>query len=631
MTKLKKHFIIVLYIIYEIDINCNRKEDFMKRLICMLMALLLLVSCGSPATPPETEPDVTTEATTEATTTEEVTTTEEATTTEEVTTTEATATTETTTVTTTEATTDKTTEATTVTTTEATTVTTTEATTTAVTEKETSSKGEFSLAKSVFKSEDLGLSISKTLKRAYKDKTDTNPISSEIFFADPTAVEYEGRLYVYGTYDTAQFEANGGKGDNSYGAIGSLACYSTADMVNWQYEGEIKVTEIATWAGCSWAPSIVSRVEDDGKTHFYLYFCNSGAGVGVLHSTSPTGPWDDPKGSAIVSYWHPSVQNDPIVWCFDPGVVIDDNGDAWLAFGGGGGGENGHSHIYTGNSRIVKLKDDMYTMDGTPMVVDVPYHFEANELNYVNGTYIWSYCTNWDERDEWPSDLKGSAPDKCVMAYMTTKTPNDPDSWEYQGVYLKNPTGYGYSFSNNHTHIHKFGSKWYVLYQNVLLLSNMRIDGAGGYRSVGVNTIEMDEKTGILSKGKMSDAGVTQIKYVNAFDVNEAECFKLSAGITHKKYNNGMTVKVTENGSYLMVNGVSFKGGAEAFAAIVKGEGIIEVRVDSVSSEAVGTLQFDTDGKFKAIYCDLTEKLDDSHSIYLVFNGKFEIDKWEFN
>ncbi len=621
MTMRKNQSIII---IYQTDINCNRKEDFMKRLICMLMALLLLAACGSPATPPATEPDVTTEeTTTEATTTEEVTTTE-ATTTEV--TTEATTeevTTEATTVTTTEAT---TTEATTVTTTEATTV-----TTTAATEKEAPAEDKFSLAESVFKSEALGLSISKTLQNTYKSKTATNPISSEIFFADPTAVEYEGRLYVYGTYDTAQFEANGGKGDNSYGAIGSLACYSTADMVNWQYEGEIKVTEIATWADCSWAPSIVSRVEEDGKTHFYLYFCNSAAGVGVLHSTSPTGPWNDPKGSPIVSYWDPSVQADPIVWCFDPGVVIDGNGDAWLAFGGGGGGENGHSNIYTGNSRIVKLKDDMYTMDGTPMVVDVPYHFEANELNYVNGTYIWSYCTNWSERNEWPSDLKGNAPEMCTMAYMTTKTPDDPDSWVYQGEYLKNPTAYGYPFSNNHTHIHKFGSKWYVLYQNVALLNNMKLDGASGYRSVGINTIDMDEQTGILSNGRMSDAGVKQIKYVNPFDVNEAECYKLSAGIAHKKYNNGMTLKITENGSYIMVNGVNFKDGAEAFAAIVKGKGIVEVRVDSASSEAIGTLQFDTDGKFKAIYCDLVEKLEEAHSIYLVFNGDFEIDKWEFN
>ena len=37
-------------------------------------------------------------------------------------------------------------------------------------------------------------------------KQNRNPISTNIFCADPTAVEYEGRLYVYGTNDTEQAE-----------------------------------------------------------------------------------------------------------------------------------------------------------------------------------------------------------------------------------------------------------------------------------------------------------------------------------------------------------------------------------------------------------------------------------------
>ncbi len=616
----------------------------MKRLICLALAIMLILSgCASDAIPQGDEPlatDTPVEeeiATTTSQTTEEVTATMEETTAETTTTHESATEAETTTeITTTEeaATTETTTAEATTTTEETTTeaVTTTEATTkaaTVTTKKEEAQKSEFSIAKTLIKSDNKSYSISKR-QPAYKGTGDTNPISSSIFFADPTAVEYDGRLYIYGTYDSDQFEANGGKGDNGYGNIGSLACYSTADMVNWQFEGIIEVTKIAKWAACSWAPSIVSRVEDDGKTHFYLYFANSGAGVGVLTSTSPTGPWADPIGKAIVDYWHPYISDDPIVWCFDPGVVIDDNGVGWLTFGGGGGGQNGHSGLYTGNSRIVKLGDDLVSMDGKPVVVDVPYHFEANELNYINGTYIWSYCTNWDERNQWPDELKGIAPDKCVMAYMTSKTPLDPDSWEYQGVYLKNPTGYNYPFSNNHTHIHKFGNKWYVLYQNVALLDNMKLQDASGYRSIGINTIEVDEENAAIKMGRMSDAGVTQIKYVNPFNVNEAECFKLSAGTEYKKYNNGMTVDTEKEGSYVMVNGVNFKDGADAFAAIVKGKGVVEIRVDDVKSEAVGNIQFDTDGEFVSVWNELDERIEGAHSIYLVFKGDFEIDKWEF-
>jgi len=120
-------------------------------------------------------------------------------------------------------------------------------------------------------------------------KTTGNPLISNIFCADPTAVEYEGRLYVYGTNDQQQYEAVGAEGSNTYEHIKSLVMLSTDDMVNWTYHGTIDVGEISPWAIASWAPSVVSRVEEDGKTHFYLYYSNSGWGVGVLTADSPTG------------------------------------------------------------------------------------------------------------------------------------------------------------------------------------------------------------------------------------------------------------------------------------------------------------------------------------------------------
>ena len=80
-----------------------------------------------------------------------------------------------------------------------------------------------------------GFSISGSLSETDKPIGDHNPIASNVFFADPTSVEYEGRLYVYGTCDQQEYDAKGGFGDNSYGAINTLACYSTDDMVNWTY------------------------------------------------------------------------------------------------------------------------------------------------------------------------------------------------------------------------------------------------------------------------------------------------------------------------------------------------------------------------------------------------------------
>ena len=51
-----------------------------------------------------------------------------------------------------------------------------------------------------------GIIIDSVSGNVYKNEMNANPISPNIFCADPTAVEYNGRLYVYGTNDQQQAE-----------------------------------------------------------------------------------------------------------------------------------------------------------------------------------------------------------------------------------------------------------------------------------------------------------------------------------------------------------------------------------------------------------------------------------------
>ena len=83
-----------------------------------------------------------------------------------------------------------------------------------------------------------GIIIDEVSGNVYKNERNANPISPSIFCADPTAVEYDGRLYVYGTNDQQQSE-EGTK--NDYAHIKSLVVFSTDDMVNWIYHGRIEV------------------------------------------------------------------------------------------------------------------------------------------------------------------------------------------------------------------------------------------------------------------------------------------------------------------------------------------------------------------------------------------------------
>ena len=344
----------------------------------------------------------------------------------------------------------------------------------------------------------------------YKDTRFNNPISPDFFCADPTAVEYNGRLYVYGTNDHQQFEIAGPDKDNTYEKIKSLLVFSTDDMVNWTYHGEINVGEIAPWITASWAPSIVSRVESDGKTHFYLYFSNSGIGTGVITSTDPVTGWTDPLGHCFVTSQSPGIDGSDTP--FDPGVVIDDNGVGWLAVGGGD-----QTAAMPDGARIVQLGDDMISFASDFKRIYAPYHFEANELNYINGTYVYTYCSNWADRSNIQWDYDCDAPGGCGMVYMTTKTPLDPDSWQVKGECFKQPGECGFDYSNNHTHMHKFKGKWYMFYHTLTLKHGMGITGA--YRSMGVDEVNVDEENVTIE-----DAGGTKkgVKANGTFDPYKA-------------------------------------------------------------------------------------------------------------
>ena len=491
------------------------------------------------------------------------------------------------------------------------------------------SPSDFTFEGQLVPSQDYGYKVGDTLTEAFKAPDENNPLSSDIFFADPTSVEYDGRLYIYGTNDSQEFDKKTGFGSNSYGGINTLACYSTDDMSNFRYEGTIPVCEIATWAGCSWAPSIVSREESDGKTHFYLYFANSGANIGVLTSTSPTGPWSDPVGGPLVYNEMEGLKDDPVVWCFDPGVCIDDNGVGWIAFGGGKGEHQ--SGLMTGNCRIARLGKDMISIDSEIVKVPTYFHFEANELNFIGGKYVLTYCSNYEDRSVFPVTL-GAAPQTCSMCYMVADDPLDADSWKWGGEYLTNPNQHGYPFSNNHSHLQKYGDKYYLLYQNVSLLENMgKLSTADGFRSIGIDLCEVDEANAVISPSKMSDAGVEQIKDHSAFEITEAETVHTTAGLKYYTDEEGsLFVTSISDGDWLEVTNVDFGSGANSFAARVRGRGIIEIRLDKPDAKPVGSIQFETGDEVLAISGALDKTVSGTHDLYLVFGGSFVFDKWQF-
>ena len=471
-----------------------------------------------------------------------------------------------------------------------------------------------------------GTIIDEVSGNVYKTELNANPISPNIFCADPTAVEYEGRLYVYGTNDTQQAEEDT---VNDYDQIKSLVVFSTDDMVNWIYHGRIEIGEIAPWIANSWAPSIVSRVEDDGLTHFYLYFSNGGAGVGVVTSTDPVGPWSDPLGEPLIYQNMPGLVNCPAP--FDPGVCIDEEGTGWLSFGGGVAADEGV--IHTKVPKIVKLGDDLLSLDSDFVSIDAPYFFEASELNYIDGTYYYSYSTDWQTRGVgW--DYEGiSPPPVSSIAYLTTKTPLDEDSWEYKGAYFynsgQNADGEsGMRWGNNHTHFTEYQDTNYIIHHTLLL--EELTDGIAGFRSIMVDYLPIDKATGDIPITAATRQGVSQIKLLDPYAKNAGALMFTSADIDYTPGANP-NAKSSANGAWLYIRGADFGYGASEFIAKVKGKGRIEVRLDDLSSEAVAFIEFDCNEYTNVRSTDFAQFEGRNHNVYLVFSDSdIEIDSWQF-
>ena len=510
----------------------------------------------------------------------------------------------------------------------------------------------------------LALHLSaQTLEKNYKGLSDGNPISASVFCADPTALDYNGCLYVYGSNDHQQFIKNNRKNGNGYGDIKSIVVFSTDDLVNWTFHGTIDTKKICSgWTsnpwyqgyGVSWAPSVVWRTTEDGTEEFFLYFCNSSHGIGVLKADSPLGPWTSPLTRLMI---HRDTKGaTPCSAVFDPGVVIDENGVGWITFGGLDPVDGG-TDIQPKNARIAKLKPSMTAIDGSIVKIPAPYHFEANELNIMDGKFVYTYCSNWADRKDtdWSNYKKEqgisfSKPDKCTMCYMVSDDPMNPDSWVYKGVYGKHP---GFPSPNNHSHLHLFQGNYYYIYHWGPLMKKM-IDGGAidnscdGYRSICVNLATVNEESQKVNSVTLNMAGATAIKNLDPYTLQEAETTANSGGVMYEDYKNvesdtkisslgndasrNLYVKM-KAGAWTMVRNADFgEKGAQSFLLRVKGTGRMEVRFVKTKAP-VATVEFNSSSWEDYVIDVDPEVFNGVHNLFFVFReaDKVQFDAWRFS
>lgn len=272
---------------------------------------------------------------------------------------------------------------------------------------------------------------------------------------DPSVLVDGDTVYLYVGHDVAA--------DESYN-IPEYLCYSSKDLVNWEYNGVSFRVNPSTvpWASGSdsaWAAQVLKH---NGK--YYLYYCTWGNStykgyqcIGVAAADKPEGPYTNVSTTPMINGYTMTTENSSGWNDIDPTGWIETDA-------------NGVEHIYLnwGNSEnyTCELNDDMISVkdisgDGQITSADIvhstfnnidgvyteaPYLYRRTDENgNYTGKYYLFFAKDW--REQW--------------AYATTDDVMS-GSWDYGNLMMTaNATS-----NTSHGAVFDFNGKTYFIYHN---------------------------------------------------------------------------------------------------------------------------------------------------------------------
>lgn len=471
------------------------------------------------------------------------------------------------------------------------------------------------------------------LVKSYKGLQNNNPIIEQHYGADPFALVYDDTVYFYMTADAYEYDAAGEIKENTYGKIRSLYVVSTKDMINFTDHGEITIAGeggATKWAHNSWAPAAAWK-EIDGKPKFFLYFADNGGGIGVVTSDSPVGPFVDELGHGLIRRDMENCGN--VEWLFDPAVFVDDDGKAYIYFGGGvPKGQAAHPMT----ARCAQLGDDMMSLVDVPKVIDAPYLFEDSGIHKYGDTYYYTYCSNFSVDKAGTDEYGMENGEICVME---SKTPLGP--FTFKERILRNPGYYWGVGGNNHHAIFQFKDQWYITYHTRMLETEQQIQK--GYRSTSIDEFTMGED-GTIGDVRMTKNGRKQVGHLNPYETINGATFAVMGGVdtapadeVSKKYGCGnLLLTAIDSGDFVKLQGADFGDkGASVIKATVKTngkDGVIRVTAKSSENEITAYLPVKADAaETTVIEARFDATVTGLRDIFITFSGEgYEVKDWIF-
>jgi beta-xylosidase len=424
-----------------------------------------------------------------------------------------------------------------------------------------------------------------------------NPIVQTIYTADPAAIVYNDRVYLYTGHD---------EDGSTWFTMNEWRLYSSADMVNWTDHGSPLSYKTFRWArGDAWAAHCIER---NGKFYFYAPVTDlqGKAAVGVAVADSPYGPFYDPLDKPLAQTGHGDI---------DPAVFIDDDGQAYLYWG--------NPFLY-----YVKLNEDMISYEGE--IVRVPMteeSFGKREGDVKNRPTLYEEAPWLYKRNKLYYLFWAGGPLPEHLAYSTAESPQGV--WKNRGTLMPKE---GRSFTN-HPAVIDFKGKTYLFYHNGALSG-----GSGFTRSVCVDEIQFN-KDGSIVPITMTGGNHKALETLNPYQKTEAETIAWAENV--KSVSNeqvGVFINAMQDGAYTKVKNIDFRdNGASKFTArlgtVHNKDVTMEIRLDALDGKLLGTIKTPCTGgsdRWALITIDI-EKVTGIHDLYFVFKGKsLYLDWWKF-
>ena len=296
-----------------------------------------------------------------------------------------------------------------------------------------------------------------------KAKAISKPLVEHIYTADPSAHVFDGRIYIYPSHDI-----DAGLPEDDWGGHFGMEDYhvlsmDTPDGETVDHGIALHVKDVPWAERQMWAPDAAYKNDS-----YYFYFPAKDKDgifrIGVATSKHPQGPFEA----------RPEAIKDS--FSIDPAVFVDDDGKAYMYFGGLWGGQL--QRWQTGKfikdvkapadlepeddkpalcAKVAMLREDMLEfaekpldlviLDETGRPILAGDHdrrfFEASWMHKNNGKYYFSYSTG----------------DTHYICYAIGDNPYGP--FTYKGRVLNPVIGW-----TNHHSIVQWRDKWYLFYHD---------------------------------------------------------------------------------------------------------------------------------------------------------------------